>query len=220
MLRESDVAAIEQIVGYTFRNKALLAACFTHVSYANAHRTASNERLEFLGDAVLGFLAAKHLFADGKESEALMTKKRQKLVSERPLRESIERAGLDKYLRAEGAAGGKAVSSLFEAIVAGVYLDGGMEEAERFVGRLLGFSAEEGAGNDKGELQEYLQARDMQKPEYILTGREGPDHAPRFTVRAEGAGFAASGEGSSKAKAEKAAARALLLQLKNRSGDL
>ena len=114
MLPDRDALAIEEIIGYTFRDKSLLCTCFTHSSYANAHKTQSNERLEFLGDAVLGFLVAKALYALDGEDEGRMTERRQKFVSEEPLKECVERAGLDKFLLCTGGMvpSAKAVSSL------------------------------------------------------------------------------------------------------------
>ena len=223
MLPSPDVAEIERVIGYTFADKELLTVCFTHSSYANAHGVLSNERLEFLGDAVLGFLVAKLLFLHGGENEGKMTQTRQRLVSEAPLKECIERAGLDKFPLFGGGAkpGAKAISSLFESLVAGIYLDGGMDEAEKFVRKHLApiVSEESGKRNYKGELQEFLQARGPEKPEYTLVKTEGAAHAPRFTVRAAGGGLFALGEGGSKAEAEKAAAKALLCKLQNSSGE-
>ena len=222
MLPNRDAAEIEKIIGYTFADKALLSACFTHASYANVYKTESNERLEFLGDAVLGFLVAKALYASEGESEGRMTERRQKLVSEAPLKECIVHAGLDRFLLFSGSApNAKAISSLFEAIVAGIYLDGGMEEAEKVVRRFLApLLLKEGESrNFKGELQEFLQARGQEKTVYTVVKTEGAPHAPLFTVCAEGAGRAAFGKGHSKAEAEKAAARALLFQLQNPSGE-
>lgn len=219
MLPDRDALAIEEIIGYSFRDKSLLCTCFTHSSYANAHKTQSNERLEFLGDAVLGFLVAKALYALDGEDEGRMTERRQKFVSEEPLKECVERAGLDKFLLCTGGMvpSAKAVSSLFEAIVAGIYLDGGLKEAEKFVLRFLApLERHEGAGrNYKGELQEFLQARGLEKTVYTVIKEEGAAHAPRFTVRAEGAGLAATGEGASKSAAEKEAAKALLSKLQS-----
>lgn len=220
--KSDDIAAVERIIGYTFRSKPLLCTCFTHASYANAHGAESNERLEFLGDAILGFLAAKALYTRREESEGRMTERRQKFVSEGPLKECVERAGLDAYLLYEGGTpSAKAVSSLFEAVVAGIYLDGGMDEAEKFVAAFLfPLAAEEGKKrNYKGELQEYLQARGQEKTAYSLVKTEGAAHAPHFTVRADGGGMHAYGEGSSKSEAEKAAAASLLAALQNRSGE-
>lgn len=211
-----EIAEIERRIGYVFKDKALLTACFTHASYAHRHGTADNERLEFLGDAVLGFLAAEALYRYTDKDEGYMTARRQQLVSEAPLRAAVERAGLAQYLRAEGSGGsGKAVSSLFEAIVAGLYLDGGMDAARAFVARDLLSQAPAAGHNHKGELQEWLQARGAAKAEYVLAGQSGSQHAPRFLVRAFAMGESAEGEGGSKAEAEKRAAAALLAKLRS-----
>ncbi len=203
-------------LGYIFRDAALLETCFTHSSYANEHGGESNERLEFLGDAVLGFLVADELYRTRGVREGEMTALRSRLVSAKPLAEAIRADGLEQYLRVSGSgAGEKAVSSLFEALTAGIYLDGGLEAARAFVRAKL--SPEKAAGaNYKGELQEYLQARLHETARYVLVSQEGEAHAPRFTVRAEGAGEQALGTGGSVRAAEKDAARSLLELLKER----
>ena len=124
---------IEGKIGYTFRDKGLLKTCFTHTSYAHEHGCESNERLEFLGDALLGFLVAEALYARGG-AEGEMTSLRIRLVSAKPLAEAVRADGLDKYLLLSGAAAGeRVVSSLFEALVAGIWLDGGIDPARTFV---------------------------------------------------------------------------------------
>lgn len=207
---------IGQKLGYTFRDEALLRTCFTHSSYANEHGGESNERLEFLGDAILGFLVADEIFRTRSVREGEMTSLRSRLVSAKPLAAAIRADGLEQYLLAGGSgAGEKAVSSLFEALTAGIYLDGGMEAARAFVRAKLPLDAVSGS-NYKGELQEYLQARLHETARYVLVSREGEAHAPRFTVRAEGAGKSALGAGGSVRAAEKEAARNLLALLQDR----
>lgn len=213
-LSAEESAAAEEKLGYTFRDKALLCTCFTHSSYAGQWGGESNERLEFLGDALLGFFVAERLYGEGG-AEGEMTAARMRLVSAAPLERAVRRAGLEKFLRTAGGytAAGKAVSSLFEALVAGVYLDGGLEAARAFVFSHL--SAEDAAEpNYKGALQEYLQAAHLPRAEYTAEGRTGSDHAPRFTVRAEAAGKSAVAEGASLREAEKRAAALLLRQLR------
>ena len=216
---------IEQKIGYTFRDKRLLETCFTHASYAGEHGCESNERLEFLGDALLGFLVADALYRAGGEREGEMTARRIRCVSAAPLESAVCALGLEKYLRISagmrGDPGKKAVSSLFEALVAGIYLDGGMDEAEKFVLKYLApLVAQEGKQhNYKGELQEFLQGRGLAMTAYAVVKTEGAAHAPRFTVRADGGGMCAYGEGGSKAEAEKAAAKALLDKLLNVAGE-
>lgn len=156
MQKFSDAAAIERKIGYVFRDKALLQTCFTHSSYSNRFGGENNERLEFLGDAALGFLAAELLFERGG-SEGEMTKARIRMVSAKPLEEAVRRLGVAEYLLTSGDAGGKAVSSLYEALVAGIYLDGGIEQARAFVARSLPSDLPE--PNYKGDLQEFCRAR-------------------------------------------------------------
>ena len=188
---------IEQKIGYTFRDKRLLETCFTHASYAGEHGCESNERLEFLGDALLGFLVADALYRAGGEREGEMT--------------------AEKYLRISagmrGDPGKKAVSSLFEAIVAAVYLDGGIVPAQKFVAAYLPL-AQQAEPNYKGELQEYLQGRHLPRAAYELVRREGEDVAPVFTVQATAAGKIAVGTGKTVRAAEKSAAKQLLQCLK------
>lgn len=207
---------IGQKLGYTFRDASLLRTCFTHASYANEHGGESNERLEFLGDAVLGFIVADELYRTRGVREGEMTALRSRLVSAKPLADAVRASGLEQYLLVSGSgAGEKAVSSLFEALTAGIYLDGGIDAARAFVRAKLPLEAASGT-NYKGELQEYLQARLHETARYVLVSREGEAHAPRFTVRAEGAGKWALGAGGSLRAAEKEAARRLLELLKDR----
>ena len=215
MLKET--AQIEQTLGYTFRDKELLARCFTHSSYANEHGGESNERLEFLGDALLGAIVAERLYAQGG-SEGEMTAARIRLVAAQPLARAIRADGLQQYLRCIGKVGEKSVSSLFEALVAGLFLDGGIEAARAFVLAKLPLVAER-EPNYKGDLQEYLQGRALPRAVYTLLSLEGTPHAPRFTVRAEGGGACAQGTGSSVRAAEKQAAKNLLALLGQGGGE-
>lgn len=208
---------IEQKIGYTFRDKRLLETCFTHASYAGEHGCESNERLEFLGDALLGFLVADALYRAGGEREGEMTARRIRCVSAAPLESAVRASGLEKYLRISagmrGDPGKKAVSSLFEAIVAAVYLDGGIAPAQKFVAAYLP-PAQQAEPNYKGELQEYLQGRHLPRAAYELVRREGEDIAPVFTVQASAAGKSAVGTGKTVRAAEKSAAKQLLQCLK------
>lgn len=213
MARLKNVAAVEKKIGHVFGDKTLLETCFTHSSYANSYGGESNERLEFLGDAVLGFLVADELYRGRGGSEGDMTERRIRLVSAKPLETAVRALGLEKYLLSRGEPGEKSVSSLFEAIVAGLYLDGGIEAARKFVRANLPLSRDT-EPNYKGDLQEFLQAAHLATAVYTVVAREGEAHAPRFTVRAEGAGKSALGCGTSVREAEKAAAKALLPLLK------
>lgn len=209
-----DASAVQEKIGYVFRDQALLKRCFTHSSYSNAFGGENNERLEFLGDAVLGYIVADELYRLGG-SEGEMTRLRIRLVSQKPLEKAVRAMGLEEYLlfSGENNVGGKGVSSLFEALLAGICLDGGMEEARRFVRAHLPF-AQDKEPNFKGELQEYLQKMHLALAAYEVVAQEGEDHAPRFTVRATAAGTAAFGTGKNVRDAEKAAAKELLARLK------
>ncbi len=213
-MEKAERADIEARLGYRFRDERLLETCFTHASYAGLYGTESNERLEFLGDALLGFLVAERLYGEGGASEGEMTSRRIRLVSARPLEAAVRAAGLERYLRtADGITGKKAISSLFEALVAGIYLDGGMDCARAFAEKHLspGRGAER---NYKGELQEFLQGVHLPLAEYSVVARTGAAHAPHFTVRASGGGMSAEGEGESVREAEKRAAKRLLCALR------
>ena len=210
-------AEAERRLGYTFADRRLLATCFTHASYASEHGCASNERLEFLGDAVLDFLVADELYAAGGASEGEMTARRIRYVAAQPLAEAVRRAGLDAFLLHVGAPGEKAVSSLFEALTAGIYLDGGLDAAPAFVRAKLPVAADS-EPNYKGDLQEWLQARGLPTAAYETLSREGATHAPLFTVRAAGGGESAVGRGGSLRAAQKDAAKKLLDRLRAGAG--
>lgn len=210
-------AEAERRLGYTFADRRLLETCFTHVSYASEHGCASNERLEFLGDAVLDFLVADELYAAGGASEGEMTARRIRYVAAQPLAEAVRRAGLDAFLLHVGAPGEKAVSSLFEALTAGIYLDGGLDAARAFVRAKL-LVAADSEPNYKGDLQEWLQARGLPTAAYETLSREGATHAPLFTVRAAGGGESAVGRGGSLRAAQKDAAKKLLDRLRAGAG--
>ena len=210
-------AEAERRLGYTFADRRLLETCFTHASYASEHGCASNERLEFLGDAVLDFLVADELYAAGGASEGEMTARRIRYVAAQPLAEAVRRAGLDAFLLHVGAPGEKAVSSLFEALTAGIYLDGGLDAARTFVRAKL-LVAADSEPNYKGDLQEWLQARGLPTAAYETLSREGATHAPLFTVRAAGGGESAVGRGGSLRAAQKDAAKKLLDRLRAGAG--
>ena len=136
----------EEVLGYTFKDKVLLRACFTHSSYAHEHGgEKNNERLEFFGDSILGFVTAEYLMAKYPDlDEGRLTAYKQQLVSREPLSRAIEKSGLDQFLMyGEGEKKNSkenhqsANENLYEAIVAGIYIDGGIEEVKKFVKRTL-----------------------------------------------------------------------------------
>jgi len=231
MLVTSDVSAeLEERIGYCFRNRALLDEALTHRSARNesSGRTArDNERLEFLGDAVLGLMIASLLlerFPDKREGD--LSRLRASLVGEAPLARLARSLGLGNYLvmgKGERLTGGADRSSLLadavEALLAAVYLDGGTDAATRVVTRLflplLDDVLSATFGRDyKTTLQELAQARFGAVPRYRLDRTSGPPHEQRFTVSVilhdEQLG---AGEGGSKKEAAQKAARAALLRL-------
>ncbi len=205
--------ALERAIGYVFQNKKLLKTAFTHSSYAEKYGVESNERMEYLGDSVLQLVVSeKQYFEEREKAEGVLTKERQRLVCLDALYQEAEKLSLKNYLlffgKADGNIGKKTVSSLYETLVAAIYLDGNYQEAKKFV---LAHYPEERATDEnyKSALQEYLQKRALPLPVY--TGKkQGKDHAPVFLVTVEGGGFTASGEGPSEKKAEQQAAKALL----------
>ena len=221
---------LEQKLNYTFQNPALLQEALNHSSYANEHRTAhlhSNERLEFLGDSVLGFVTAEFLFQRHPEApEGDLTRIRAALVCEQSLYEVAQRLGLGQYLklgRGEEAGGGRERTSILadavEAVFAAVYLDGGMEAARTLIHRCLLDAQRESVVEErrrdyKTALQELVQRQADQVLTYRMVDEQGPDHAKTFhaEVLLNGAAIG-SGSGHSKKEAEQAAARAALQTL-------
>ena len=214
-MRNFPYDEIESKIEYTFRDRALLLEAFTHSTYANAHGGKDNERMEYLGDAVLQMVVTEWQYArDKKADEGDLTQERQKLVCEKALDDAVRTLGLQKYLLVEGGAanvGKKTVSSLFETVLAAIYLDGGYEKAKAFVLR-HGQLEEKSQQNPKGELQEFLQKRGVALPVYRVE-KKGKDNAPTFYCEAQALNHTAQGEGRSKREAEQKAAEKLLNML-------
>ncbi|MGN0822174.1 MAG: ribonuclease III family protein, partial [Candidatus Gallimonas sp.] len=193
----------EEKIGYDFRDKTLLRICFTHKSYSNAYGGTNNERLEFLGDSVLQLFVTEELYRHNLADEGKLTALRKQYVSEDALNAAAERAGLMRFLRISGKAenvGKKTPSNLFEAVTAGIYLDGGMSAARAFLSRFLVRSETE---DYAGILQQFVQVREKKLPQY--TERE-EDGGFRFTVSAMGR--TAEGFGENKQAARRNAAKA------------
>ncbi|MBE6910715.1 MAG: ribonuclease III [Ruminococcaceae bacterium] len=222
--------ALEDALGYRFENQELLREALRHSSYANEHRGAeatSNERLEFLGDSVLGFVTAEFLFRRRPDSpEGELTRIRARLVCEESLYEVAQRIDLGRYLclgHGEEAGGGRERASILadatEAVIAAVYLDGGIEAASALIHRLLLDDATEVRAAEKRldyktALQELVQRKPGRTVVYRLTGETGPDHAKTFSVSVLlGDEVAGSGSGRSKKEAEQMAARDALEKL-------
>ena len=218
---------LEKKLNYTFRDPALLEEALSHSSYANEHRAAhlrSNERLEFLGDSVLGFVTAEFLFLQHPDlPEGGLTRIRAALVCEQSLYEVAQKLDLGSYLklgRGEESGGGRARTSILadatEAVFAAVYLDGGVSAASALIHRCLLEAereevVEERRRDYKTALQELVQRQADQVLAYRMVGEEGPDHAKTFMaevlLNGERLG---TGSGHSKKEAEQAAAKSAL----------
>ena len=214
---------LETIIGYKFKNPELLEIALTHTSYANESRTPvkHNERLEFLGDSVLQIVSADYLFhAYADRPEGDLTRIRASLVSEGALFQFAQEIHLGEYLRlghGEDLGGGRnrpsVVSDAFEALIAALYLDGGMEVARNFI---LPFITEGKTAEDdyKTRLQEVVQQDPSAVLKYEVTGETGPDHNKQFTVCVWRNGeLLAEGKGRSKKAAEQHAAKVALEKL-------
>ena len=210
---------IEQKIGYTFRDKMLLEEAFTHSTYAHLHGGKDNERMEYLGDAVLQLVVTEWQYLRAaRAEEGRLTFERQKLVCEDALDEAVRSLGLQKYLRIEGGRaniGKKTISSIFETVVAAIYLDGGYSPAKAFILQYGRLETQLQPKNYKGALQEWLQGKGEQPPEY-QTVKSGKDNAPVFEATVTAMGQQAIGVGGSKKEAEQQAAQALLDKLRER----
>ncbi len=211
---------IEEKLGYTFKDKKLLDEAFTHSSYANRNRVKSNERMEYLGDSVLQLVVTEWQYnQDGQTAEGKLTKGRQKLVCKDALETAVDALDIWRYLRVSGKAqynvGDKARSSLFEAVVAAIYLDGGYAAAQTFILRHgnLHFDLEE--SNPIGALKEFLEQR-KQKEAQESWWKTGADNAPHFHCTLTAMGESANGEGKTKREAKATASTRLLWELKKK----
>ena len=187
MKHQEIINEAEKIIGYKFKDKKLLLKALTHSSYSNEHRVESNERLEFLGDAVIEFIITERLYLEFKEKEGDLSKIRAMIVSEKPLSESIDKLGLEKCLlkgvgESKNTISSKAVKcDMFEAIVGALYLDGGIENAKTFFNKAIGERLENiklnGFVDDsKTKLQELLKQAKI----VYQTSKSGADHKPTY----------------------------------------
>ena len=212
----------EKRIGYEFKDKNLLARALTHSSYANEKGTGlQNERLEFLGDSVLGFITAEYLFEHYKDkAEGELTKKRAYAVCEKTLFGFAGEIGLGDMIllgKGEEHTGGRqrpsVVSDAFEALIAAIYLDGGIECAKKFVLPFIEVATETKPvfKDYKSTLQEVLQQNPTEKFEYVVVDESGPDHNKEFVVEIHmNSNVIGRGIGSSKKKAEQQAAKSAL----------
>lgn len=212
--------ALEEKLNYSFRDKNLIQTALTHSSYANEHRCPSNERLEFVGDSVLGMVTASYLYHAYPElPEGKMTKLRAEIVCEQSLWEVAEKLGFGDCLRlgkGEELSGGRTRHSILadcvEAVIAAMYLDGGIAPAKAFIdahilSRLT--DGEAGLMRDwKTELQELVQQKPGRCLTYEMISESGPDHRKLFTAAVSMDGkLIGTGEGRTKKEAEQMAAK-------------
>jgi ribonuclease-3 len=218
-----DLGSLEEKLGHRFSDREILDRALTH---ASATATLSNERLEFLGDRVLGLVVAETLHArHASESEGALTVRFHALVRAEACARVAEAAGLPAYIKLSGSgldsARAKAaiLSDVCEAVIAALYLDGGMAAARNFIERYWASMFEDpGQGAEmrdaKTRLQEWAQGRGLPTPAYREIARSGPAHAPHFTIEALVDGEASqTGEGGSKREAEQDAAAKLLARV-------
>ena len=228
MLPSSIMNPLEERMGYKFRNALLLAEALTHpsISLERKDYPFDNQRLEFLGDAVIQVVVTEHLLQMFKDfSEGQMTKLRTRIVSRTALRERAIALGLGSFLmmgRGEESSGGRErasnIADAFEAVVGAIYLDGGFEASRIFLLRQMeeGFAdlaSQPEEINPKGILQEKLQSITPNAPEYEILSQTGPEHSKRFVCRVMWNGQELGrGEGLSKKEAQVAAAESALEQ--------
>ena len=222
------MTALEEKLGYEFQDRRLLENALTHSSCANESRgrLSSNERLEFLGDSILGMVVAEHLYRNHPDlPEGDLTRTRAALVCEESLVEVAKELSLGEYLhlgKGEEAGGGRRRPSIqadaVEAVLAAVYLDGGIGSARKIIQRYILCREIEGLTRPrdyKTALQELVQRESGQVLGYQLIGAEGPDHAKIFSVEVDLNGIPiGQGRGRSKKEAEQNAAKAAIEKLK------
>ena len=217
---------LEALIGYTFQNPTLLEEALTHPSlaYETQRECADNQRMEYLGDAVLELIFSHHLYESFPQSaEGVLTKLRARMVSRSALAAYARQIPLGERLRmgrGEESSGGRerdsTLADALEALTAAVYLDGGLEAARSMILRICAaplaqLQEQPTEVNPKGQLQEFLQALGPGKLRYVILREEGPDHRKNFLSRVEWNGQPlGEGVGSSKKEAETAAAAAAL----------
>ena len=211
-----NFAGIEERLGYSFADKSFLERALTLSSADNDN---NNETLEFFGDAILEFLVSEIIY-DEKKSEGQLTDRRKALVCDSALRGVAVKLGLDEFLvKSKGDNNNKkAVPSAYEAVIAAIYLDGGMDAARNFVKTTLDFTVT-GEVNYKGELQELIHREKKQCPKYEVE-EVGTPQRPRFRAKLEAGGRFFCGESDNKQRAEQKAAERALSFLKKRRGYL
>lgn len=225
---QKKMEEFQQVIGYQFQNKNLLRQALTHSSYANEkhmHRLSDNERLEFLGDAVLEIISSEYLFNTYQDKpEGDLTKLRASIVCEPTLALCTKEMDLGKYLylgKGEDMTGGRSrksiLSDALEAVIGAIYLDGGFASAKEFIHRFILNDIEHKQlfFDSKTILQEVVQGKNEGELSYQLIREEGPDHDKKFVVEARiGEVVYGQGTGRTKKSAEQEAAYHTLLALK------
>lgn len=232
-MTNDNLDAFEESIGHRFADRELLARALTHKSYSHEARQEAvrhNETFEFLGDSVLGFVIGDMLFrAFPENDEGALSKMKAYLVSSTSLAAKARQYSMGEFIRlgvGEEKTGGRRkdslLANLFEAMVAAVYLDGGVDAARRMIER--GFETDIAAINQedllfhdfKTALQELAQGRGFALPDYAVVAEVGPDHDKKFVVEVRVGGRASRGEGSSKKEAQQQAAKHALREFEER----
>ena len=219
-----NLREFEEKIGYKFKKIELLKNAFTHTSYAHEKKIESNEKLEFLGDAILEFTVSDYLYKNYRNlKEGEMTKVRATVVCEQSLHQVALKYKFNELLylgKSEKLSGGSKKTAILadsvEAVIAAIYIDAGIEEAQKFIIENLKQSIEQASKNVgkkdyKTVLQEELQKHGSVKIEYIIIKEEGPDHDKTFVAEVKCDGkYLATGRGNTKKQAEMEAARQAL----------
>ena len=219
-----NIEEIEKSINYKFKNEELLKTALTHISYANENNVESYEKLEFLGDSILEFISSKYLFNTYENlTEGELTKVRAQVVCEDSLKEVAKKHKFYDYIlvgKSEKVSGGNKKDAIMadcvEAVIAAIYFDGGLNEAEKFIIENLKEAIEYatahiGMKDFKTVLQEKLQKHGDVHIEYLIINEEGPDHDKTFTAEVKCNGkVLATGKGKSKKSAEMQAAKTAL----------
>ena len=231
-----DIDECEKRIGYSFKDKMLLRKCFTHASYSYENGGENNELLEFFGDAIMQFVVTEYLYKNASGDEGDLTAKRAKIVSKEPLLKVVHKLNLGEFvLLGNGQAKNKKkddklFSSIFEALVAGIYIDGGLASAKKFIKNTIIKDFEDSkrsqiniaktVGTDaKSIFQEFVQKYKLGSIGYELLWKKGPEHKPEFRVVATLNGTRiAEGSANSKKMAEAVAADKALKILKKQGG--
>lgn len=223
-----SVSELERVIGYTFENKEYITVALTHSSYCNENRKEgieSNERSEFLGDSVLSLITAEFLFEKYRDSdEGFLTKTRAALVCEDSLAKYSQKIGLGDYMLfghgESGAGGGRRRKSIiadaFEALLAAIYRDGGMEAAKKFslpfISEMLSEVLRLGTEDFKSRLQRIVQQTPEEELSYVLAGEDGPPHDKTFSYEVYlNSNLLGRGKGRTKREAEQEAAKEALI---------